>query len=353
MNPARLFLFAQLLFTIFLSGGLFFKNQSLKNTTIAGFTLLYALELLYFLYGTSAMVLVYPQFHGRFYFSIGLIYGPLLWLHFRAVIEGTFKMNWRIVWHLIPVLILNVFAFPIVTLSYEDRLLYFSDEANFFSTIIYFNIARTAHQLIYIIAIIALFLRSKHQLSIHQKVYLGGIAIIYLLAVVLISFLIAFANSWRDFSWYYTLSNSIIFLIAYVLYRNPDFFKRWKQKYEQSNLNVNAQKRIQKKIERIFREKQLYLDNQLSIQKLAKAIGEKPPHLSQTFTSLFQSNFNDYINQFRIEYAKELLMDSAYAHYKIEAIAQAAGFNNKVTFYKAFSKFTDTTPSKFRKKRKE
>ena len=39
----------------------------------------------------------------------------------------------------------------------------------------------------------------------------------------------------------------------------------------------------------------------------------------------------------------------SYTQYKIEAIALESGFNNKVTFYKAFTKFTNTTPSAFRK----
>ncbi len=43
--------------------------------------------------------------------------------------------------------------------------------------------------------------------------------------------------------------------------------------------------------------------------------------------------------------------DKAYSNYKIEAIALESGFNNKVTFYKAFSKFTNQTPSAFRKQK--
>ena len=45
-----------------------------------------------------------------------------------------------------------------------------------------------------------------------------------------------------------------------------------------------------------------------------------------------------------------MLLNPNYANYKIEAIALESRFNNKVTFYKAFAKFVDDTPTGFKRK---
>ena len=58
-------------------------------------------------------------------------------------------------------------------------------------------------------------------------------------------------------------------------------------------------------------------------------------------------NFTDYINEYRIEEAKQLIQDNSL--YTIEAIGNQSGFNSKSAFYKAFKKITNTTPAKFKK----
>lgn len=109
---------------------------------------------------------------------------------------------------------------------------------------------------------------------------------------------------------------------------------------------------IDKKIKTTMHEQQLFLNNDLSIDSLANTIEEKPYHVSKTFSAYIHEGFSDYVNKQRIEEAKKMLKDPTYKKYKIEAIAFECGFNNKVSFYKAFAKFTNVTPAKFRKSKK-
>ena len=88
-----LIILIQSLFTLFVSGGLFFKEKLLKNQTIGLYFALFSIEIFYFLYGTSKVPTLYPQFHGKFYFSFGLIYGPLLWFHFKSIINPKTKLS--------------------------------------------------------------------------------------------------------------------------------------------------------------------------------------------------------------------------------------------------------------------
>jgi AraC-like DNA-binding protein len=58
-------------------------------------------------------------------------------------------------------------------------------------------------------------------------------------------------------------------------------------------------------------------------------------------------NFNDYINTYRIEVAKELLISPENNKLTIDTIAEKAGFNSKSPFYIAFKKHSGMTPKSF------
>lgn len=345
----HLFIFFQALITLFIAGGLFFKEQLLKNRTIGIYFALFALEIFYFLYGTSEISKLYPQFIGRFYFSLGLIYGPLLWFHFNSVINNKAKFTLKDLWHIIPLILLNLYMLDIIFMEYEDRFDYFNNEENFYNRILYLNYARALHQVTYGFLLYKLYKKYKSKVSINEAFYLGGMSIIYFITTIVITSLVLFANSWKDFAWYYVISNILILVIVYILYKDPKFFKAFKEKYKNSTLKNSEMLVIKNELEKLFLEEHIYLNNNLSIEDLSNKLNVKTHYISQTFTSILEENFNDYVNKFRVEYSKKLLLDPAYKNYKIEAIAKYSGFNNKVTFYKAFSKFTNSTPSQFRK----
>jgi AraC-like DNA-binding protein len=72
-------------------------------------------------------------------------------------------------------------------------------------------------------------------------------------------------------------------------------------------------------------------------------------HLSQLINEGLNQNFFDFVNSYRIEEIKKQLHDPKLSHIKIEEIAFQNGFNSKSAFNTAFKKFTQTTPSQFRK----
>ena len=84
-----------------------------------------------------------------------------------------------------------------------------------------------------------------------------------------------------------------------------------------------------------------------TISELASAL-EVPNHkLSDLFNNHYQLNFNTYINNLRIEYVKERLEAGEWRQFTLEAIAQDAGFSSRNTFFLAFKKVMDTTPSNY------
>ena len=71
--------------------------------------------------------------------------------------------------------------------------------------------------------------------------------------------------------------------------------------------------------------------------------------LSKTINDESGFSFSDYINSLRVEKAKQLLASEDFKEYTILSIGLECGFNSKSTFYLAFKKFTNTTPTDFRK----
>ncbi|WP_143569822.1 helix-turn-helix domain-containing protein [Tenacibaculum agarivorans] len=122
-------------------------------------------------------------------------------------------------------------------------------------------------------------------------------------------------------------------------------------------LKINALEVSEKKggqtferIHMLILEKEMYLNPDINLQSIAEQFGISKGYLSQLINSHTDKNFNDYINELRVNTAKEKLIDSLYQNYTVEAIGLECGFKSKSNFYGAFKKFTALTPNQFKKK---
>lgn len=94
----------------------------------------------------------------------------------------------------------------------------------------------------------------------------------------------------------------------------------------------------------------LYLYPALTRSMVADKLGLSDGYLSELIGSSLQSNFNDYINAFRVNRAMEMFDDEKFDAFSIEAIGYESGFKSKSVFYKAFKKCTNETPGAYRKR---
>ncbi len=95
-------------------------------------------------------------------------------------------------------------------------------------------------------------------------------------------------------------------------------------------------------------EQKKFLDPYLSLESLAKELKVSSGYLSLLINTYSVKNFSDYINGFRIDQVKKLIINHEYVNYTIESIGLESGFNSKSTFYTAFKKFTGQSPRQFR-----
>lgn len=93
----------------------------------------------------------------------------------------------------------------------------------------------------------------------------------------------------------------------------------------------------------------LYLESDISLARLSKLLGTSPQKISKAINQYAHQNFNDFINYYRIQDAKQLLADDTKKNYTISSIAFDTGFSSLSSFNSAFKKFEAMTPSVYRK----
>ena len=101
-------------------------------------------------------------------------------------------------------------------------------------------------------------------------------------------------------------------------------------------------------IEQIMLSEKPYLDQELSIQQLADRMGWPVKRLSAVINTNYQRNFNDFINQYRIEHACHLLKTRPKTE-KMLSIQLDSGFASKSVFNHYFKNIKGCNPSEYRK----
>lgn len=103
-----------------------------------------------------------------------------------------------------------------------------------------------------------------------------------------------------------------------------------------------------KKLENLFEVHQIYRDSTLNREKVAEQLGISSGYVSQLINVITGDNFANFINNYRVEAVKEMILDSDYENYSLLAIGLESGFTSKTTFHNAFKKATGMTPNTYR-----
>ena len=118
-------------------------------------------------------------------------------------------------------------------------------------------------------------------------------------------------------------------------------------KYRTSSLKKVKSVELYDKLTHVISKDKLYLDSSLNLQKLAEILETNTKYLSQIVNYHYGNNLQQFINQYRVDEAKNKLLDSKYDNLTYFAIGEISGFKNKSTFYKVFKMFTGYTPNEY------
>lgn len=104
---------------------------------------------------------------------------------------------------------------------------------------------------------------------------------------------------------------------------------------------------LNEKLKTLIQSEKIYLENDLSLPKLAKKLDATSNETSFLINEMYQDNFYNFINKYRIEEAKTLLLSDKYSQLNILGIAFESGFNSKTTFNTTFKKYSGLSPTAF------
>ncbi len=148
---------------------------------------------------------------------------------------------------------------------------------------------------------------------------------------------------------YVIFTCSIILITIYFVFKYPKILTGnpiVKPVEESDILEVEEHR---KALTSLIEEQKVYLDTELNEKKLAEAIGIPTHSLSKMLNEYMGQSFSEFINHYRVEEAKRLLLDSEKNNLTAFAVAIDSGFRSESVFYVNFKKITGFTPMQFKK----
>lgn len=124
------------------------------------------------------------------------------------------------------------------------------------------------------------------------------------------------------------------------------------KKYAKSSLKDNKSTELWKKLNDIMNLEKPYLNPEYRLNHLAEQVESSVHHVSQVINEKKGVSFSEFINQYRVKEAQELLSSEKADHLSILGISIEAGFNSKTAFYNTFKKITGLTPSEYKRQHK-
>jgi|GEM_PF-1281658 len=121
------------------------------------------------------------------------------------------------------------------------------------------------------------------------------------------------------------------------------------EKYKRSRLKGIDHSIVIARISELFETDQLYLDETISLPKLAEMLSVSAPQLSEIFNAGMGMSFKSYLNSCRINAARKMLSEPGEVN--ILQTAYCCGYNSKSSFNAEFMKQTGMTPSDYRQAR--
>ena len=103
-------------------------------------------------------------------------------------------------------------------------------------------------------------------------------------------------------------------------------------------------------IEQYFTEQKPFLRSDFTMAEMVVALGIPKHHIMYCFRYIFNTGFNDYKLNHKIDWVRIALVESDLTNETIDAIGEKAGFKSKSNFYATFKKYTGVTPLAYRAK---
>ncbi|OJJ23379.1 hypothetical protein BKI52_03185 [marine bacterium AO1-C] len=160
----------------------------------------------------------------------------------------------------------------------------------------------------------------------------------------------------------FAIVSIISYWIAYQAYIQPNMFrllladeatpvqvnKEEKATELKSHLAEEEVEEFKAQLLMLMEEEKPYVDSQLTLKQFAEKLEVIPELLQSLLNEHFDQGFEAFIDQYRVEFAKQLLGDASKNHVPVTNIGFSAGFNSLKNFQKSFEKAFKVYPTEYR-----
>lgn len=341
-----------------------------------------------------------------FYYNINFLcylIGPMLYWYIRSVLtdhSGLFK---RDLWHIVPMLLVLAATLPHLLTSYAEKVEIAEkivEDANFLRTykasfifeiapvwVIY--ITRPLHIIVYALwsaTIFGRYLKRRRELLVLSRQYFMVRWIPFLLVFLVLGVVChvlvlteAFVHNGSNIM--YSLHALQILALTGLtgLLVSPFFFPRILYGLPQLPEAMMVMKpvngsdvenilkepeptpearptphyekyymsSIEQKTETCMKDLQPFLESDFNMMQLSVLIKVPAHHIAYYFREVKRQSFNEYRNEWRINYAKDLIREGKAAQLTLEAIGFSSGFSSRNAFFTAFKRYEGISPGAF------
>jgi len=333
------------------------KNARLPDRILTVWLFAIAFQMIISLFNTRYTITAFP--------ISPFVYGPLMYIYIRTLIDPKPRLRHYYISWLLPVI-----AFAVLTLVYRNQPILIFDS---FLEDAPLRAVRFSYAILLMISIFGYSIMTFVKLGIHkkkikdmysftsQKITLGWALFVSITFFMMYFGLFALGFT-RVFAKNFNfdpllLGNSILVFYSFAFsifgYQQgriyPEEVPLEKPKYERSGLRPETMSKLKDKLMGLMENEQLYREPELTILDVSQRLSVPRHHLTQLLNDKLGKNFYTFINEYRIQDAKQRLKDPKNNNLTVLAIGYDAGFNSKSSFNTLFKKSTGVTPSEFRK----
>ena len=319
-----------------------------SNRYLAAFLLVLGLQ---FAAITSKIFRFESSFIESCFCVYGFIYGPILFFYTRSLVFRSFHFIVKQLIHLIPALVLIVFALtpysmcrPFGPLLYVSLIIYVS--AAIRELISYRKVVKATQStsaktdLIWLQWTVILFSITLLLDIVDHFVY--PMKLIYNISAIHLTILLLV-----NWMFYKGLKQPQIFL---GITKSEERVVKERYVSDEVQILTDEVKTELERIKSFMESSKVFTNAELSLTELATILDLSPRKLSNLINNYLQQNFVGFINEFRIELAKSRLANTNDQNETILEIMYEVGFNSKSSFNTIFKQYTGQTPSEFKKK---
>ncbi|TGK39205.1 AraC family transcriptional regulator [Leptospira gomenensis] len=299
------------------------------------------------------------------FFSIEIFFifviGPSLYIYFNLLLWGERVGKKTLSFHYIPSILFLVFY-----LIHSVYLMYSGDSLDdlgpaFHSKYDSIYILSTFITVGYMIVVIVKFIRlfqgnfSRYPWTIHLILLMAlGLFGVNLHLAIDLRFLFSLENAFVELyvPALCALSSTVIyaFFISQIYPITFNIISETFQKvrYQNSTLSRIDPEDLKSKLEILMNSEKVFLEENLTLAKLASKLQVKPHQLSEFLNNHLRKSFFHYVNKLRIEEARLRLLEAEET--SVIKTAFESGFNSLSVFNTSFKREFGMTPSQYKKK---